>query len=401
MLILLLIFIVADFRLNKKIFTPAIIFNGIFFVTLFLYYLNLSYIQQPLSADTKGCLWLSVLAYNFVVFVYYLTHAKIRKDDFVHFNDFYTFGISNDALFIARLVVLVVFFAEVVYSRGFPLMWKLTGSSLTYFDFGIPSVNGAFCGLVMILGAYTLTQKGVDKYIYIGIGVLIISRQVIVSIVIEGLVFKLITSRKKIKRLFLKLFALAVVGITAFAIIGNFRTGTEDFLKVGQFKPEYDYIPVSVKWIYSYMCFSLSNFDNLVSMTGGFENFGASSLNELFPSVLTDFLHIKQNAEYYYLISPNFTASTCYPEIYLDFGMFGIALHCFLIALIAVWSFENFTKNGNVKYAMIYAVIVHNILMFFFNNMFLYLPVVSQFVYAALLFSKRRTVDANRLSERL
>ena len=81
--------------------------------------------------------------------------------------------------------------------------------------------------------------------------------------------------------------------------------------------------------------------------------------------------------------------------------MFGIALHCFFIALIAVWSFENFTKNGNVKYAMIYAVIVHNILMFFFNNMFLYLPVVSQFVYAALLFSKRRTVDANRLSERL
>ena len=54
---------------------------------------------------------------------------------------------------------------------------------------------------------------------------------------------------------------------------------------------------------------------------------------------------------------------------------------------------ERGAKKGNLKYAMIYTVVVHNIIMLFFSNMFLYLPVVSQFIYIPLIFAKRKRVD--------
>lgn len=389
LLAVLLILIIADFMRNRKIYSPGIIFNGIFFVTLFLYVFKISYIQDELLPRTVLCLWLSVIVFNVIVFGYYFTHKKFNQPVLVEKEDRYFYGITPKTRKIVRNLILVIFLIEIIYSKGFPLLWKLTGSGLTYFDFGVPSLNGVFCGLVMLFGAYSLFLSGMDKYICLSIGVLIINRQLIIAIVIEGIIFKIITSKKEIKHLGLKLIITVIVGIIVFSLIGNMRTGEEEFLRVGQFKKEYDWVPTSVKWVYSYLCFSISNFNLLVSQTMGFENFGASCFNYLLPTVLSNLFSIKENATYGYLVSNNFTVSTSYPELYLDFGLLGIIFQAFFIAALFVWSFNKYRKKADRRYAMIYAIIAHNVLMFFFNNMFLYLPVVVQFIYVPLMFSKR------------
>jgi len=183
---------------------------------------------------------------------------------------------------------------------------------------------------------------------------------------------------------------LAVVGIFAFALIGNFRTGEADFLRVAKFKDSTNSIPTAFKWIYSYMCFSVSNFNNLVSMTSGNVNHGASMINELTPTVLTNMLNIKEVFTDNFLVSLNFTVSTYMPPIYLDFGVFGICLFTFILGLVSILLFNALQKKKSLRLYLAYCVLTHNILLLFFNNMFLYLPILSQFIFIPLIFVRKR-----------
>ena len=73
----------------------------------------------------------------------------------------------EDKVKIGKYIVLIIFVIQTIYSRGLPLIWKLTGSSKVYIDYGIPSLTGAWYGLIICLGAYSFFKKGLDKYIYI------------------------------------------------------------------------------------------------------------------------------------------------------------------------------------------------------------------------------------------
>ena len=70
------------------------------------------------------------------------------------------FRISPKKEMVVYYIALVVFIIEVIYSKGCPLAWKILGNGKTYFDFGIPSVNGMFYGLVILMGSYSLFKKG-------------------------------------------------------------------------------------------------------------------------------------------------------------------------------------------------------------------------------------------------
>lgn len=409
------IFLVLDILKTKKIYSPGVIFNGIFFVTLWLYELKLSYIQHDLLPRTVFCLWVAVICFNVAYFFCGLINTKrtvfVRLGISESFNAELPSGngltgnnlivlyrkrrsieepFSTVKLNVINSIVVLLFGIQVVYSGGVPLIWKLIGSSKIYFDFGIPSLTGAFNGLVICMGAFTLFKRGYSKFIYIAIPLLVISRQVLVSIVVEGIIYKLLTLKKKPKHLFLYLIIGAIVGVVIFSAIGNFRTGEDNFLYVVQFKEQYSWMPTGFKWIYSYMTFSVSNFNNLVSMTAGFENYGASMANALIPTVLTNLFSINKNVTYYFLVSPNFTVSTYLVELYLDFGLVGIGLFSVLLAIISSFIYSRTRMKNSNTYKLIYAVVLHNILTLFFQNMFLYLPIVCQFVYIPLLFGFKK-----------
>ena len=383
---ILFLFCLIEFIKTKKILSPTFVFNFIWFITLFLYEFKLSYLQQNLSNRTVLIFFACVFSYNITILFCNFMKLKLPKFKFnfklkKHFS-------SDDKLKIAKWISIIVFIIEVIYSGGAPLIWKFIGSSKTYFDFGIPSLNGAFYGLIICLGAYSLFKKKKDSFIYLLMGILMISRQVIISIIIEALVVALLQKTMKLNSK--KIIILLVVLIMGFSILGNLRSGANEIDNVFYAKEHFEELPRAIKWGYSYMTFSISNFNQLVSITNGGINHGSSMLSELVPTVLLDIVNIHPKYNPYFFVLINFNVSTYLPSIYLDFGIIGIALFNIIIAFLGYILYSNCVENKNIKNSLLYGVFVHNIIFLFFNNMFLYLPIIIQFVYILILFGDKK-----------
>lgn len=393
----LFVVLVLHIVLTKKIYSPGVIFNGMFFLTFFLYSFRLSYIQNALVPKTILIFFLSNVAFNIPLLVKFVVEKRkakkvgenlnLEKPENQNLNqkeDDFNFELPSKLQFGIFLFVLIAFFVEVIYSRGFPVLWKLTKSPKTYVDFGIPFLHGLLNSLIMLMGAYSLPRKKCYyKYFYLLVSFLIISRQLIVSIIIEGILLYLITKKNKPKYFWWLVSATALLLVVGFSIFGNFRTGESAFLQVVNFRPKFAWLPTSFKWIYSYMCYSVSNFNNLVVMTTGAVNFGMSSLSLIVPSALRRFFVPK--LELNYLVYPNFTVSTFAPSLYLDFGVTGVVLFCLVLGvLITLIDYATYKKSG--IFALVYMVFLHNIIFLFFSNMFLNLSVVTQIVWIPIIF---------------
>ncbi len=386
----LLILIVFDLLKNKKIYTPGVIFNGIFFITLFLYGFYLSHIQNYLCYETLWVMLFAVAAFNIPVF-----HSYYKKKSLLLKPHKQTkFTMSSKKEMVIFYITLAMFVLELLYSKGCPLLWKLTGDARVYVNFGIPSFNGLFYSLVVVMGAYSIFKKGcIYKYFYLMFGLLVISRQVLISMVVQGALVYIFTHKFN-RKLIITLIVGCIVGIILFSVMGNMRTGEDMFLAVAQFKPKADWIPTSFKWIYSYMCFSISNIDNLIRMTPGCVNYGATIFNSLMPTAFNLTLPINQG--FNYLIDPNFNVSTFMPDIYIDFGVLGIAIFCLALGYAGRYFYRRVKEHDKVS-VLIYAVICHNILLLFFTNMFLYLPIMFEFVLIPLIFM----VDYGKLIKKI
>lgn len=383
--IILILFIVIDFIRNREIFTPIKIFDFIWIVTLFLYELKLSYIQQDLSNRTLWIFIVCILSYNLASNIMYFFKIKKNQREVKH-----KISVDNK-IKIANYIVIIIFIIEIIYSKGCPLFWKLTGSTKTYMDFGIASVHGALNGLVICLGAYTLFNKKCKyKYLYLLFGILTLSRQVLMSIVVEAIIFNIQdVIRKQNKINYKKYIILAIIVFLVFNLLGNFRSGKDVMDIVFRPRDGYENLSTATMWSYSYLTFSVSNFNNLVKLTDGAVNYGASSLSMLLPTAVLKFVHIQKNYSESYLVQSNFNASTYLPEIYLDFGIIGIAIFNIFIAILGTYIYKKAKATKSDVWLMLYAVFAHNIVFLFFVNMFLYLPIIVQFLYIPLIFSEK------------
>ncbi len=386
-ILLSLVLFVFDFVMNRKIYSPGVVFNVITFVTLFLYSFMLSNIQQILSGRTVLLLTMCIIWFNIPVFLGYSIKPKqpnpekLKQIEPVELQD----GMkSNKFDLILFIVVLCLFLIEVIYNKGFPLLWKLLKNGKTYFDFSMPIVHQFFIAIFILAGAYSLFKKKCFyKWFYLAIPILVISRSYLIAIAVEGFVVYLITARKKPKYFLVYLSLAVLVGIVLFGLVGNIRTGKNEFLEVAEFKPFVSWIPSSFKWVYAYMCFSISNLNNLLGMTNGFVNYGASSLNSIFHM----FFLISENQSFDYLVSKNFTVSTFAPALYLDFGFFGPILFVFVIGIIAAWLYWEIEKKGTKPwlFVLLYAFLVYVITFIWFTNLF-FTPMVLQFILVPIIF---------------
>lgn len=396
--LLLLIFIAIDFIKDKKILSPVKIFNAIWLIIYALYSLNLSYIQQPLSERTIIIFIVCIFFYNVSCLLIKKFYPKTKKDKKTRMRLFQKLDIKK-RLDIINVAFIIVFIIEIIYSGGVPLLFRLQGKNSQYLNFGITSVHGLLNGIAVCLGAYYLLKKDKRKYIYLIFGILTISRQVLITLIIEAVVFYLCTKiNQKInyKKTILGLGGLLFAAIIGFGIIGNFRSGNETMNIVFRPREQYEKLPSGIMWLYSYTEFSLSNFNNLVSMTPGGVNYGTSTLKFFLPSIIVNKLSIKENFNDDYLVASNFNVSTWFPEIYLDFGIIGIAIFSILIGMLGGFLYRKVVEVNNDMYNLLYAVFVHNILLFFFVNFFIYIPMAIQFVLIPILFGGEK--NAKELS---
>lgn len=378
--LLLVTFMLFDYLKYKKVLSPIFIFNFIWFFVLTLYQLKLSYLLQDLSDRTLLVFFISILVYNIFSLIFNFFKIKNKKDK-------KQTGSLKKRLNIAKCIVIVVFMIEIIYSGGFPLLWMFIGSSKNYFSYGISSLHGAFNGLVICLGAYSIYKKDIKNALfYFIIGVLILSRQIIISMFIEGIVCMILDTSKNGLKKYLKYVKYIVLLLVVFTVLGNFRSGNDVMDNVFKPRPQYERLSSTTKWVYSYLTFSISNFNNLVSVTDGGMNHGVSMAKELLPTIILGKANISINYSPYYLVSPNYTVSTYLPSPYLDFGLFGVALFSIIMAFIGTYINKLLRHENSIKNKLLYSVFIHNVLLLFFNNMFLYLPVVVQFIYIAVIF---------------
>jgi oligosaccharide repeat unit polymerase len=416
MLLGLLFFIlIAGLCLNlltqRSLVSPGVLFNAVWLITLTLYQLKISYLITDLSQRTVTVMLACVVPYNAVILMLHLLSKRRR---YIFPNTQPNFNIAKKESFPLRkriktilYIITFVFLLQIYYSGGVPLLWKITGNSKNYFDFGIPSLNGAFTGLVVCMGTYFIFKKKKTlAFLCVFIGILIVSRQVIISIFVQSftvmfLSYRRIDGRKdrrkdgSVKRkMSIPQFALIIVVIIiGFSVLGNFRSGNNTMEDIFYAKEQYQNLPVPLRWIYSYTTFSVSNFNNLTSMTNGGVNMGATVLNGFLPTVLTNMFQIVPKYSPYFLVLGNFTVSTYLAHIYLDFGILGIFIFNAFIAALG-WYFYSRVKNSrySIKTSMIYSVYAHNILLLFFTNMFFLFPIIVQWAYIPFIWKQKTIV---------
>ena len=366
----------------KNLFHPLVIFNLLWLIILGLHHLQLSTLQQTFS-DRSCLIFLgAILTFNLVFFLF---DKKLKIKCQQHNEP------NKKILTILKYMVIIIFVVEIIYSQGFPLYWKIIDSNKTYMDFGIPSLNGAFLGLVILLGTLSLVKKEKSFFLYFGIGILLLSRQVLLSMIIEAIVIYFCYYFKKIS--FIKLSVLFLSVVIGFSLLGNIRSGNSEIDRVFYAKPQYENLPKSFKWGYSYLTFSLSNFNNLVNKTEGFVNYGVSTLKEFLPTVVLNRLNLHENWKKNFLILPNFTVSTYLVAPYLDFGVIGVILMTAFISLFCLYFYNRLLKVRSLENSFYYAICVHNLVFLLFNNMFLHLQIMVQFIYVFIIFYQKKQIS--------
>ncbi|HEY8784741.1 MAG TPA: O-antigen polymerase [Mucilaginibacter sp.] len=379
-----------------KIFQPVFIFAITWLIVIVLYSLRLSNVLDQNINDAYIFLLIAIPFFT----LGYLLPFIFRKS----FNTSVKIMETSDSNFESKVFNFFYFWAiisaiEIIYSKGIPILWLITGSPKTYMDFGIPSIHGFMNALQLVLSLisfyyYRITKK--RKFILLTIffivwNLCLITRQVLIVLLIEIFVMQLLMSKNKLNIL-KKLIIFAFLGIIGFGILGDFRTGGEAFLQIASPTDKWpQWLPSGFLWVYIYITTPLNNLLFNFTFPVTHLNFGFSNtLSILFPSVIRNIIFDSSTDAFSgNLVTQALNVSTAFTPPYIDMGFYGIGIFSFFIG-----SFSNLVWwVSGIKKIFFHAIIIQIIILSIFLNMFMYLPVVFQFVWVFYFFRKGNKVE--------
>lgn len=395
---------IISILITKKKTNPVVLFNTVWFGIIFLYQFKLSYLQQDLTTDTYIVMILALLAFFFSFFICSLINHRLlnKTENNERIVDKDIINIKKiNLIFLFWIIISIV---EIVYSGGLPLIWKLTGSSKTYFDFGIPSVHGFMnsIGLVLLLLYYfiflknhkvnkSLSRSGIFHIIFIlGYYLFLITRQILISGLIELAVITIYYRKFKGKKFnyknIPKIILAVIILIIAFGIIGNVRTGYSSFMNVAMFKYDVSNFFAGFAWVYMYLTMTLANINKLVSLS--FVSLGSYPvLNTFIPTVISKIIYSSSSISTpTYLVTSAFNVSGYFVEFYLGYKLLGVIIITSLYGIFAYIFYRKVNNKLSLKNVLYYSVMVQIILLSFFYNHLLYLPSSFQFVVIYVIF---------------
>ena len=376
--VLVAFFLVYSYIKYKNFYNPIFLFNAIWGFIFVLYDLKLSNLLDNLSNGTVLIFIAMFVTFNIIslfislVFDYFnsrITKNEIKSDEGAVKNNF----LNKKVIYFLFIIWFCIISVEIIYCKGVPLVWLLLKTGKTYFDFGIKGLHGFAnaIGLTVTLMAYSYYEfNKKDKTLLclisavLFIYVLLISRQVIISACIEMAfvyIFKRSIQNKKIKKRYVIIGAL--IAILAFGIIGNIRTGGQEFYRVSSIKYPIPLVFSGFYWFYMYLVMTVSNINHVV--TANLTNLGQA----------TQGMDPRQ-----FLTSPNFTVSGFMSKNLITNGIWGVVWICAEYSIVSALSYNYLNKFKSMIGLLLYAVIVHIILLSFFVDMMSYKPVNFQLV---------------------
>lgn len=375
------------FKKERILLNPVTVFISVWLLATFLAGMKLSKWHSGIDEKTLLTLGLVILAFTFS---YYILCRLFRSNE--KLLNFGNCCAINNSLKRWLIIVWIVFSViEVLYSGGIPLFWHIQDSGKTYFDYGIPSVHGLMnsVGLVIILLCFydvLKEKKRVANLLVIGLLLayyaLLLTRQVIISAVVEMAVVAFLMRKRKWS--VTKLAAILIASILAFGLLGNIRTGYEEFMYVAQMHSDIPKPLVGFYWVYMYLSMTIANLNELI--TGFTDYIGLSAFSGAIPSIFAPLLGL--DTGFYsadYLVTPAFNVSGFFVNAYLGFGVLGATVYSALYGSISAFASTRLANRNNELNVLIYAVVLQIISLSFFDDMLLYLPSSFQIVLLIVL----------------
>lgn len=396
-----LIFIFLSIKVTKKILNPIFIFVGTWLAIIVLYQFELSNWQYNLIDDSYITFIINIMAFTISYLLVYIFKRKKmiqnneKKDDK---------NVIVDFNFIKKMFIfwIIIEIIETIYSGGIPIIWKLVGSSKTYASYGIPTVHGLMNSIslvIMLLSYYLyLKENRKNKKLLLIIGtiilfdLMIITRQVIVSALIELFVIYIFFNKKIPVYKLLIIVSFLVIG---FGLIGNIRTGSDNFIYVSSFKNEnINSFLIGFYWVYMYFTMSIANINNAIYL--GISQYGLYPIMKNYlPTVFSNIIFENSNIIIpNYLVTKAFNVSGYFINFYLAFGNLGVLIISSIYGVlggIITNKNRNESSEKNLLYMSVYVQII--ILSFFENHLF-YLPSGFQFFLIFLIF---KYIDRNMI----
>lgn len=371
-----------------RIIQPVAYFAAIWIAVLLLFSLHLSNLLEQDVKEGVNFIVIALASFSFGYIILFLFRSKITLSEFQGFILDNRIEKRFTKFFLFWIICSIV---EIIYSGGMPAIWLLTGSSKTYFDFGIPSIHGFLNALQLALGiiAFFIYKKtGKKKFLYFTIffivwDISIITRQVLMVMSIEMFVIYMMMSANKLQIIKNVVF-FAVIGIIGFGILGDFRSGAEAFYLLAQPSDNWPtWLPSGFLWVYIYLTTPINNL--LYNFTTGhLQNIlFPNTLSLLLPTVIRklvfDASTFTVSGD---LVTEAFNVSSAFASPFKDMGYPGIIIFGIFIGMFCnlTWWVKGINR------VFFRAITVQTILLSIFFNHFFYLPVAFQFIWILLFF---------------
>jgi oligosaccharide repeat unit polymerase len=280
--------------------------------------------------------------------------------------------------FAVGIFILYAFAAVNVLLAGYVPLWSLltTGDS-HYWEFGVPSVYGAFLAYANALGClafYIYLRSHRRKYLIFFLSVIVmhvafVTRQNIATLIVEAFVIRSLSAKRFSRFTLIGSIAIALV---AFSALGTLRSGSiKDIIGV---QPQYNWIPTSLIWVYAYSYFNALNIDNTIAASGA-PYFDGYMWQSLLPTV---FRPDVDHGSYLEIASMN-VSSYVFP-VYIDIGN-GVVLWTFIVSLLTAAAYRRAVTLNRFIDVAIYSCLFFCAFLSFFTDCWLYLPVIFQLFF--------------------
>ena len=389
---------------TKKFVSPGVLLLAIWLVEIFLYSFHLIDYYRPLNAESL-IFFFSVIAVVLLagsVMKMQLNSKRIIKRPVKKWS---TKDIEAKASKITKFFIIGTII-NVLYSRGFPLLWVLTGTGKNYTDFGIPTFNGfvnALYYVSVVLNFYLYLSTRDKKHLKTLLLLVIYPLLTITRALIFTMGFELLglfVMMRKIKtKAVVVLTAGAIAIIILFGVMGNERSGgdvsaaTEGMVRElvdSKYVDTMEKLPSGFTWVYWYFTCSVNNVVyNIDKLNPTY--LPNHSIKKLLPSVVKRAIWGEVEYEDRYAFTMDNTlvnTFTLYSNYLKDFGVFLTVILFFFVGLFFYNIYYKATED-NLNFFLMYPAIFMIICLSVFDDFMLSLPTIFQFIITYYMFKRK------------
>lgn len=369
---------------------PSWLFIFVWTLILYLYSMQPLNIYSDLHLTTVGLIFTNIVIATILLIAFRIKYCRVALlDNFKKFLNYNFYKIKKFASFSLSLYVCISIL-DIVFSKGLPLIWALTGDTRLYVDFGIPTLHGLANSILFFLSSFLLllTLLKVKSYkttlfflfIY---QILILSRGCLIVMTVQMLSIYFFLYKGSVKKsvFFIIFIILFVIG---FGLLGDLRSGDNPYYKFlhQDWIIFFGALPSGFLWVYVYLTSGLNNLNFNMDLIEPVY-LPVYTFAKLVPTILYSYFGIEKLVDNYIFVNESLNVSTIYSAFYSDWGFLAFIPISF-IQCVASISFY-FARKGNVYALLSYTVSFQAIALSFFIDTFFYIPFLFQFTIIYLL----------------